>query len=151
MSLKYLFLDVDGVLNYDNCKARAPSGCRGISDKKVKLLKQIIDATGAKIILSSDWRLDDGNDYQYLVKKLERESLHIYDKTIDINWSKRGLEIEGWIDTHDVDGYVILDDTNFPDFSRGKLRDHLVITDYQCGLSKSDVVIAIRILNNEIH
>jgi len=27
----------------------------------------------------------------------------------------------------------------------------LVITDYQCGLSKSDVVMAIRILNNEIH
>ena len=45
--MKLIFLDVDGVLNYSGCKARSATGCLGIDDEKVKLLRQIIDQTGA--------------------------------------------------------------------------------------------------------
>lgn len=55
---KIIFLDIDGVLNsadhLDHTKH-----CNGYSDispKKVKLLKKIVDRTGAEIVLSSTWR-----------------------------------------------------------------------------------------------
>ena len=41
--MKIIFLDVDGVLNYRGCKARSATGCLGVDDGKVKLLRQIID------------------------------------------------------------------------------------------------------------
>ena len=76
--MKILFLDVDGVLNYDKCKARCGS-FRGIESEKVALLKQIIDATGALIVLTSSWRhgltherKDLQNAYKYLKKKLDK-------------------------------------------------------------------------------
>lgn len=51
---KLLFLDVDGVLNsMDNGDGDT------IEDSKVLLLKTIIDKTGAKIVISSSWRLID--------------------------------------------------------------------------------------------
>ena len=53
--MKIIFLDVDGVLNCKSSKSRC-GGFLGIDDSKVKLLKEIIDITGAKIVLSSSWR-----------------------------------------------------------------------------------------------
>ena len=55
---KIIFLDIDGVLNsidyFEHTKH-----CKGYSEinpKKVKLLKEIVDRTGAEIVLSSTWR-----------------------------------------------------------------------------------------------
>lgn len=47
--MKIIFLDIDGVLNYENSKSK-------VEEEKVKLLKEIVDKTGAEIVLSSDWR-----------------------------------------------------------------------------------------------
>ena len=35
--MKVIFLDIDGVLNDKYCRARAPSGCKGAVDAKLKL------------------------------------------------------------------------------------------------------------------
>ena len=53
--VKLLFLDIDGVLN---CKATAysPIGVRDIDNDKLLLLKRIIEATEAKILLISSWK-----------------------------------------------------------------------------------------------
>ena len=68
---KIIALDIDGVLNCDTTKARSPSGYIGVSDKLIKRLKKIVDDTGAKIVLSSDWRIDreESKDFRYLRQK----------------------------------------------------------------------------------
>lgn len=116
-------------------------------DSKVKLLKKIIDATDAKIVLSSDWRLEeDTPDYKYLINKLRYNGrVKIYDKTPDLRWQRRGLEIESWLKNNPkVESWVVLDDTDFSDFN--KIMDHVVLTDGYYGLQETDVEKAIEIL-----
>lgn len=150
--MKVLIADVDGVLNYDKTNATAPSGALGISNSRIKLLKQIIDATGAKVVLSSTWRYDRpcGKDYQYLVNKLKDNDIAVYSHIPEISSARRGLEISAWLARHpDVEGWVVIDDVKFPDFDRGEFAGHLVITDSKFGLTEDDVEKAIEILNRE--
>jgi hypothetical protein len=52
--VKVLFLDVDGVLNqHDFCQKAM---CGPIHRDKVERLNRVLDATGAKVVLSSAWR-----------------------------------------------------------------------------------------------
>lgn len=46
--LRVLFLDIDGVVC---CNFRGE-----LEEPKLKLVKRIVDASGAKVVLSSDWR-----------------------------------------------------------------------------------------------
>ena len=53
--MKIIFLDIDGVLNCKYTKEEIfffPF----VSPKKIELLKQLIERTGAKVVLSSTWR-----------------------------------------------------------------------------------------------
>ena len=55
---KIIFLDIDGVLNSMDYFEQTKD-CKGyteINPEKVKLLKEIVDRTGAEIVLSSTWR-----------------------------------------------------------------------------------------------
>ena len=118
-----LFLDIDGVLNCPTTKDKI-KGFRGIEDKKVELLKTLVDKYDFKIILSSTWRMswekEDKSKQDafsnYLDKKLLKYGLTIYDKTIDIRWNKRGSEIFDYLKDKDVDFWVVLDDEIFIDF-----------------------------------
>lgn len=153
VATKITFLDVDGVLNDNTTKVAAPSGCVGVMDSKVKLLKTIIDLTGAKVVLSSDWKLCEpgDRDYQYLENKLwYKGGIRIYGKTPDIDWQCRGQEILAWLGKHpQVTSWVVLDDIMFEDFSRPGFAGHLVITDYRVGLMDLDALKAIMILRGE--
>lgn len=51
--MKIVFLDVDGVLNNCYTKERTSSNTIFVEDKKLEILKRIIDKTNAKIVLSS--------------------------------------------------------------------------------------------------
>ena len=57
MSRKVIFLDIDGVLN---C-GRTPNPRKFpyvVDTRLLSRLKKLLDRTGAKIVLSSSWRLD---------------------------------------------------------------------------------------------
>ena len=56
--MKVIFLDIDGVLNEDTTPTRTQSCALFIDQEKLLRLKRIIDATQAKIVLSSTWRYD---------------------------------------------------------------------------------------------
>lgn len=151
---KVIFLDIDGVLNDEETNATTPSGHVGIRDKKVKLLKKIVEATDAKVVISSDWRLCDhaiDKDYKYLRNKLKYVgNIEIYGTTPNINWQHRGAEIRRWLqDNPTVKDYVILDDIEFNDFYPKDFYKHVVITDFYYGLTEEDVDEAIHILNGE--
>lgn len=162
--MKVIFLDVDGVLNYEHSKARCGEFI-GIDSDKVKKLKEIVDATDAAIVLSSTWRLGYNKDHcdlenhaKYLSNKLGKQHLRSVGMTPDLgrNGAFRGHEIKAWLDKNDdiVDGWVVLDDEWFWDFNELDIGQHLVRTSFygeDGGLQEEHVQEAIRILNGELN
>ncbi len=158
---KVIFLDVDGVLNSHSTKDRC-NGFIGIEDKKVALLKDIVDATKAIVVLTSSWKTNWTNnvyfkDYEdemaaYLDTKLEKQGLAIKDKTIDGNPLYRGRGILRYIEMQkeigvDIKKFVILDDEMF-DYLETKMTRYLVQTSFeQNGLEKKHVRKAIEKLS----
>lgn len=118
--MKIIFLDIDGVLNYFGCKDKI-GNMYFVNDEKIKILKEIIENTNAKIVLSSTWRygwfdLDkneeskDRNDFIKLRDKLLEFGIELYDKT-PIYGMYRGEEIEKWLsDKNNIDNILIIDD-----------------------------------------
>ena len=157
--MKLIFLDVDGVLNYGGCKSRAPSGCLGIEEEKVKILRKIIDKTGAIVILTSTWKTEWfptafiselPKDGQYLEKELAKHNVFIRAKTEDTSWSQRGLGIIDFLNnwSEPVESFVILDDELF-DFKKVGIKDKHVKTSFADGLLPRHVAQAIKILNQD--
>lgn len=139
--MKIIFLDIDGVLN------DAPTIMEKDNDlpaeDHLKCLKQIVDATGAQIILSSTWRLFPAS------RRDVRNGL----KTVDLDFigrteelHDRDEEIRDWLGKHpEVESYVILDDED--EFSN-ELAAHQVLTTFYEGLLPKHVPLAIKILNS---
>lgn len=152
---KYLFLDVDGVLNnYDTSNT-----CKGFttfSDELLENLSRITNVVEVKVVLSSDWRLFENPSptdillHDLLINTLRKYNIEIYSQTGRMLWN-RGREIKAWFAKHDIDWhettFVILDDMPPQEFE--DLNDHLVCTNWVEGLSLEDVAKAIDILSNQ--
>ena len=163
--MKVIFLDIDGVLNCATSKSRCIDDVcgviHGIDSDKVKRLAKIVEATGAQIVLSSDWKDGWGKYYtsqkpshaKYLDNHLYKKGkLTIKDKTPNTHKGSwfRGSEIFAYLRTHqDIENYVILDDTFFDDFANKEIEEHLVLTNREVGLTDGDVKNAIKILLKE--
>ena len=140
--MKVVFLDVDGVLN----SVRDYYSIDLATDSHFVLLKELVDRTGAKIVLSSSWRIclsiRDG-----LVQRLAEYGLEIYDTTpvLYFEGRKRGDEIRAWLNEHkDVTNFVILDDeSNMCEFT----KTNLVKTNTNFGLKSIHIEKAVKILN----
>jgi hypothetical protein len=155
--VKIIFLDVDGVLNCQKSESRCQS-CIGIDNDKVKRLRKIVEATGAKIVLCSSWKIfwekvykDDQRELaNYLDRKLKRENLYIFDKTID-RGSNRGEGIFNWLNGKPIEKFIILDDDIFEDYEKYGYLDNLIKTEFyqdNGGIQDSTVENAIKKLNN---
>ena len=156
--MKVIFLDVDGVLNCATTKERI-CGYIGVEQKKIEVIRDIIDATGAKIVLSSTWRLNfiwsrEGKSvnlkaFNYLVEELRKQNLEIFDVTPHHRDSWRGREIHDWIDNcgHDIESYVVIDDS-IHDIST-ECKGHVVQTSWSTGIKPGAVKMAVAILNKD--
>lgn len=123
----------------------------GIEDKKVSLLKELVDETKAKIVLVSSWKewwfkddqfkIHQDDLANYLDEKLAKQGLTIFNKTRPIN---RGRSILKFIEDLEDDGvsvnnFVILDDEMF-DYKETKLTKNLVQTSFdQNGLERKHI------------
>lgn len=108
-----IFLDIDGVLNTCSTKDRC-NGFIGIEDKKVTLLKELVDTLDAQIVLTSTWREEWGSEMgQYLRDKLDKCGLAISGKTPMLRFDNRAFEVKEWLKNHKVDRMVVLDDEDF--------------------------------------
>lgn len=140
--MKIIFLDIDGVLNYENSKSK-------IEDEKVELLKEIVDRTGAEIVLSSDWRYwlgEPDEDIKLLLSVLEKYGSKLLSSTPLTTHCYRGAEIHQWLEEwkgETVESFVILDDN----IDMKPYMDRLVQTDFKRGLCRKDVDMAVRILS----
>ena len=155
--MKVIFLDIDGVLNsraYD--RKRNWNEQTDIDETRLPLIKEIVDATDAKIVLSSTWRQHwdkDPNccdeDGRYINKTFAKFGLAIFDKTPDLGITAlRREEISKWLEEtkQDIESFVIIDDYRY---GWGDLSEHFVKTDpnFRLGIEKEQVMQAIKILN----
>lgn len=152
--MKIIFLDFDGVITI-------PPKWH-INANKIKYIKQIVDATEAKIVVSSSWRRENIketiNDMIGETKRCPRNKMiywlidNIYDVTSwfsdkKYNGTGRGGEIQTWLDKHpEVDNYVIIDDDN--DMLDSQLY-HFVQTNYEDGITEVEATRAIKVLNRQ--
>ena len=163
--MKAVFLDIDGVLNsnyWNDIHQAEISNGECIDEEKVKLFAQIIEKTGAVIVMHSGWRFwfDDKlkptrKGAHNLVEILRKYSLAIYDKTPDFTTEEirrtrkfslvKANEIFAWLGSHtEVTNYLVIDDL---DLHNDELRKYQIRTDSTIGLTESDVENSIRILN----
>lgn len=125
---KYIFLDVDGVLNCENSYKRIPRHSPHLEDGMISLLKQLVTVTGAKIVLSSSWRLS-ARSMDDLLNKFDEFGLNLYGVTPD-SFGCRAQEIMRWMECHSLHkdncAFVILDDETIEE----PLRSHQVKTSW---------------------
>lgn len=160
--MKVIFLDVDGVLNSEeDLRVRVENGTRQgllyaeVEDRPLALLKKLVDKSGAKIVVSSSWRIGcerSGREsifgaglYNKLVKRLADYDLEPFDITPSLSNKQRGDEIREWMQNcnEDIESFVILDDDNdMCEF----VGTNLVLTDYKYGLTEELVEKALKIL-----
>ncbi len=165
---KYLFVDIDGVLNNEEDivflhettekEDRSEEYTRrgfGIStpfsDRNVNNLKHILEETGADVVLSSTWRRsEDGREaFQSLLESIgyfHRFMGCTPVKYYDSDWG-RGREITEWLEKHATGeyNYAILDDDC--DMNWGNCMEHFIHINGQVGLTYRDRYKAIEILN----
>lgn len=169
--IKIIFLDIDGVLNsMAYFKSQEHQEKRfiqydEIDESRLPLLKQIVDATGAKIVLSSTWReLDDCKDavcyemYKYLEDMLAKYDMSIMSKT-PVAAHCRPLEITMWLnkrfDKNEITFVSLDDDFGKDAYDKYSIGNNLVHTCFYSedplvgGIQPEHVEQAIRILNKE--
>lgn len=145
----YIFLDIDGVLNHQKTKARAPYDCKGISQKPLRILKKIVEKTNGKLVLISDWRLSFlPNDHMpdmadYITERLKSVGLSFELASQNHAYEIRAKEIKKWIESHSATGYIILDDDDNRYYHNNAIKPHWLHIDYRKGLRKEDIQKAI--------
>lgn len=166
--MRIIFLDIDGVLNSnDYYKYRSQPDFTfdseiypycNISPVHMANLNKIIEATEAKVVISSTWR--HGRTLDEMREILEKVGFQgeIIDFTPDLakfGWAVRGNEIGEWVRTNiEILGalwwktymdYVILDDDEDMLFQQ---RENFVNTSALSGLDDEATEKAIKILLN---
>ncbi len=150
--MKVLFLDFDGVLNSEKYLLSCEDCGMAIDPTRMVLLRKIVDATSAGIVLSTSWRehwsknLAECDSTGVLINDIfNKFGMQILDKTPELH-ARRETEIQCWLDKHpEVKSFVVLDDRLL---SADYLNGHFVKTsNYFDGLDETDVQKAIDILN----
>ncbi len=170
--MKVVFLDIDGVLNtmrkdvekkamYSLPTRRGTIHPYPLDCEAIKHLNTATEATGAKIVISSNWRyaFSSREDLKTLADYLKFCGMtgevigrtpmpHEMDESLIVESIPRGMEIQHWIDRNSrgnwiVDGFVIVDDNQDMAF----LMHKLVITDPIVGITEANAKAMIEQLN----
>lgn len=144
--MKVIFLDFDGVIN-DYLSFNS------INDNNVEVLKQIINETNAKVVVTSShkYTYQQSNNIEdwsnsYYIKGLKEKGIDVFDYTPLVN-HKREQEIIEYLKQHsEIEQYVILDD----DYIIELLKEHEIYLDLQAGLQEKHIIPAIKILNGQL-
>ena len=146
--MKCIFLDFDGVINNWN-------NFYGVDDNNALILKNIIDLTNAKVVVTSSNKysvqLDEkvnyqvSNFYRKYVKRLNELGIKIYALTPFCDYN-RSLEIKKYLEENNVEQYVIVDD----ELVDKDLQEHQVFLDLYKGLQEEHIEPIINILNGKL-
>lgn len=156
--MKVIFLDVEGVLNTRETYERAYRlyGHTTMIDLEIDkfrlgYLKQIIDETGAKIVLSSSFRyfFRKENDVVYptsfkgkkLYDNFKRYEIEIYDTT-PITMGSREEQIKEWLSNRDdIESFIIIDDdaNNFDELYPNLIQTSTMKRNYLTSFMKESI------------
>jgi len=153
--MKIIFLDIDGVLNRHSYGTHIV-----LVDELVENLKKIMNATNAKIVLSTFWR-GHPEYIKYILNNYEIDPSKIIGVTPGSDKSTLGKiyksevrsnQILEWVNSNKskIYSYVILDDREYAALGKMQLN-RFVKTHSNLGLTQEDVTEAINILNNPIN
>ena len=154
MGIKIIFTDVDGVLNTSRTQRRlcVSDTHMFVDTRKVLRLRDIVERTGAKLVLSSSWRLGampnslclDREALRELAAEFRRVRCPLWsDVTPYLPRAKRWQEINAWLMNHDIDDFIILDDVGE---ELKPFTDKLVLTNMHDGLTKERAELAVKML-----
>jgi|APGre2960657373_1045057.scaffolds.fasta_scaffold124063_2 hypothetical protein len=147
--IKVIFLDVDGVLN------NVADIRRGVEldPEKLQLFADLVRATGAKVVLSSSWRLST-TSFDEVEFILLGYGVTVADCTPPLvavgmyggQLRTRGDEIQRWLDLNQVERFAILDDV---DDGLGGFGPNFFQTSFETGLTLSICNAIMHHLNKE--
>lgn len=150
--MRVIFFDIDGVLNTTKT-TRMSCGFHFVDTRKVLRLREIVERTGAELVMSSSWRYGFMPDALWYEKEgvvqLEAEFRRLrcpkwVDATPWLSGAKRQKEIFTWLARHpEVDEFIIIDDVGE---ELTWYKDRLVLTDPRVGLNKERMEQAIKML-----
>lgn len=175
--MKVIFLDIDGVLAtpesiYKSKKHYMETGeiISVLDEEKVAIIKEIVNITGAKIVLSSTYKLHfkKGESNKIIATTMQTKlmqnifdkySLVIYDLTPNDYYRRRKEEISLYLKSHnDIESFLIIDDEGrelgqaFPNnFIKIKTPyDYNNKIEDEIGLKRSHIKEAVKILSKKI-
>lgn len=175
--MKLIFLDFDGVIaayelfwreksqaeRHKDLHSNAPKGAEDICTEKIKLLNNLIEDTGAKVVVSSSWRhnrtveqLQEVLDYRGFKGEIIGKTPALYfQNTEDYKGYSvpRGCEIKAWLEMNkgilnekiSKVKYVILDDDSDMLYWQ---RNVFLWVDPYCGLTPNIIYKAKQMLND---
>lgn len=146
-----VFLDIDGVLNNQEL-CRKPGGRERFSPEAVEALREILETTGARIVLSSSWRTDiahrieptfRANGLGDMFGRIIAHTPVIPDAPEE---TCRADEIDQWITSNPQyqDRFVVVDDDPC---IKASFPGRHVLTNDETGLTRADAIKAIGILS----
>ena len=149
--MKYLFLDIDGVLNTGKYQDILMESGQHLFDEDgalfdpeaIQNLEGIIEETDAKIVITSTWRLDGDMQALWKNRDLAGEVVGVTPTVLKgkaigklkVHYGHRGMEVEEWLQSDAIEpyNYAILDDED--DFLPHQ-ANHLVLTNPYDGLTR---------------
>lgn len=161
LPMNYLFLDIDGVLNtgrysdylIENGLCETDADGYLFDPEAVQNLERIIEATDAKIIITSTWRLDGDMQALWRNRNLAGEVIGVTPTLLrekakgkmKVYYGHRGMEVETWLQDNAIAPYkyAILDDED--DYLPHQAK-HLILTDPITGITKEVVEKVISLL-----
>lgn len=144
---KIIFLDIDGVLNFNHCPSRNSHDCMGLEQENIKVLNKILLATDAAIVLSSSWRKFNDLVNDILNSNIIDIKIRIIDKTPSFSMGGRGDEILDWLTKNKFTGrFAVIDDCVW-DIENVIQLDSIFEIDSAFGLTDDDANRIIKHLN----
>jgi hypothetical protein len=158
--LKLLFLDIDGVLNQEGSDApedtlRLKGGL--VNKHCVSALNELIDATGAKIVIFSTWRrqgvpcntlLEGSGVIGEVIGETPRLGQYCFRGNEIWAYIDQNLDLLGVSSAHDFNQYLILDDSDDILYWQ---RNNFYRTESNTGLTSNGAYRAARQLNGFIN
>ena len=162
--MKIIFLDIDGVLNTPLSCIASGNVMAYLCPTLTNSITKLCEETGSKVVISSTWRIYHTyltmhdvlipyglSKYMVCPDSSDRMTLREYGENSMWRTEKglgktRGQEIQSWIDEHEPENYVILDDDSDMLYSQ---HDHFVKIDGYVGITFKDWEKARNILDPE--
>lgn len=154
--MKIVFLDFDGVLNSEAFfRSNRNQYTRDLDRDAVARLTRIVTESGAKVVVSSTWRIDTSiNELRAILERhgfsgevLDVTPTSVHDAGDHVSSSsERWRQIDTWLVAHagEWSSYIILDDLT----DMGPHAGRHVVTSLEAGLHDDHVAHALRMLRD---